>query len=433
MHRLLLTTAILAVCSLSALSDQLPGEEPPSIAERSWALVGARVYVSPTEPVIEHGVILVQGETIKAVGQMDSVHLPANIEKLDCSGLTITAGFWNSHVHFVQRKWANAQAIPAAELSEQMESMLTRWGFTSVFDIGSDWENTRQLRNRIESGEIPGPRIRSTGVILFPKGGAPEPRILDVVGTMRIQFPDVTEPAEASAAAKKLLDAGTDGIKVYAASLGWPPVLLPQRAIEAAAHEAHLRGKPVFAHPHTREGLMAAVQGGADILAHSIPNAGQLDDPTIALMKSNNIALIPTLKLWRHELRNERTSQREQFVKVGVDQVRSWVKAGGSVLFGTDVGYMDDYDATEEYELMAQAGMDARQILASLTTSPAERFGDSKRIGRIAPGYVADLVVLDKDPSRDARAFADVRYTVRDGRVIFRAKDVRTCDFRPLP
>jgi hypothetical protein len=128
-----------------------------------------------------------------------------------------------THVHFVQRKWANAQAIPAAELSEQMQSMLTRWGFTSVFDIGSDWENTRQLRNRIESGEIPGPCIRSTGVILFPKGGAPEPRILDVVGTMRIQFPEVTEPAEASAAAKKLLDAGTDGIKMVARDGVEPP------------------------------------------------------------------------------------------------------------------------------------------------------------------------------------------------------------------
>jgi hypothetical protein len=65
------------------------------------------------------------------------VHLPVGIGKLDCSGLTITAGFWNSHVHFVQRKWANIQAIPAAELSEQMVDMITRWGFPSGFDIGS--------------------------------------------------------------------------------------------------------------------------------------------------------------------------------------------------------------------------------------------------------------------------------------------------------
>jgi imidazolonepropionase-like amidohydrolase len=181
----------------------------------------------------------------------------------------------------------------------------------------------------------------------------------------------------------------------------------------------------VFAHPQNREGLTAAVNGGADILAHSIPNAGQLDDDTITLMKKAGVAVIPTLKLWSYELLSDRASQRKQFVKAGVDQVRAWVAAGGTVLFGTDVGYMHDYDTTAEYELMAQAGMDVRQILASLTTAPAERFGDSKRVGRIAPGFAADLAVLDGDPAEDVRAFAAVHYTVRDGKVIYKKAVVR--------
>ena len=412
--------ALVALSILLPLCDQLVGQDR-SPAGHSWVLVGGTVYVSPAEPPIKNGVVVIQGNRIAAVGRVGSVKLPADIEKLDCSGLTIMAGFWNSHVHFIQRKWANVETIPAVELSEQMTDMITRWGFTSVFDIGSAWENTRRLRDRIESGEIPGPRIRSTGEILFPKGGVPEPRILDVTGTMRIQLPEVQEPAEASAAAKKLLDAGADGIKVYAATLGRPTVFLPQSAIEAAAREAHARGKPVFAHPQNRQGLMAAVQGGADILAHSIPNAGQLDDVTIALMKNKGIAVIPTLKLWKYELQSDRTSQGEQFVKAGVDQVRSWVNAGGAVLFGTDVGYMHDYDTTEEYELMAQAGMNVRQILASLTTAPAQQFGESKHLGQIAPGFTADLVVLNGDLSKDVRAFAAVRYTIRDGRPIYKA------------
>jgi imidazolonepropionase-like amidohydrolase len=385
----------------------------------SWALVGGTVYVNPTDSPIKDGAILIRSGAIAAVGRRASVQLPAGIQKLNCSGLTITAGFWNSHVHFVERKWANVQTIPAAELSEQMADMVTRWGFTSVFDIGSAWENTRRLRDRIESGEVPGPRIRSTGEILFPKGGAPELRILDVTGTMRIKFPEVTEPAEASAQAKKLLDSGVDGIKVYAASLGSSTVLLPQSAIEAAAHEAHAIGKPVFAHPHTRQGLMAAVHGGVDILAHGIPNAGQLDDATLTEMKEKRIAIVPTLKLWRYELQSDRTSQGQQFVRTAVDQLRSWVTAGGTVLFGTDVGYMHDYDTAEEFGLMAQSGMDARQILASLTTTPAERFGDSRRVGRVAQGFAADLVVLDRDPFRDVRAFAVVRYTIRNGKIIY--------------
>jgi hypothetical protein len=79
---------------------------------------------------------------------------------------------------------------------------------------------------------------------------------------------------------------------------------MPQNAIEAAAHEAHMRDKSVFAHPQTRDGLLAAVHGGADVLAHSVPNAVQLDDATLTLMKKAGIAVIPTLKLWKHELRN---------------------------------------------------------------------------------------------------------------------------------
>ena len=91
------------------------------------------------------------------------------------------------------------------------------------------------------------------------------------------------------------------------------------------------------------------------------------------------------------------------------------------MLFGTDVGYMNDYDPTEEYVLMADAGMTFRQILASLTTAPAERFGVSNR-GRIASGFAADLTVLRSNPADDIRAFGSVAYSIRNGNVIFRAQ-----------
>jgi predicted amidohydrolase YtcJ len=89
-----------------------------------------------------------QGGTIAAVGSRASIKLPTGTETLDCSGLTITAGFWNSHVHFFERKWANAAAIPAPELGRQLRDMLTRYGFTSAFDLSSLWENTRRIYDR---------------------------------------------------------------------------------------------------------------------------------------------------------------------------------------------------------------------------------------------------------------------------------------------
>jgi imidazolonepropionase-like amidohydrolase len=84
---------------------------------------------------------------------------------------------------------------------------------------------------------------------------------------------------------------------------------------------------------------------------------------------------------------------------------------------------MSDYDPVEEYALMAEAGMNFRQILASLTTAPAERFGESSRRGRITAGLAADIVVLSGDPAKDVRAFAAVRYAIRGGRVIYQARN----------
>jgi imidazolonepropionase-like amidohydrolase len=83
---------------------------------------------------------------------------------------------------------------------------------------------------------------------------------------------------------------------------------------------------------------------------------------------------------------------------------------------------MGEYDPSDEYTLMAEAGMTPRQILASLTTAPCEKFGESARRGRVAVGMAADLVVFDSNPLRDVRAFAAVRYTIRDGKIIARRK-----------
>ncbi|HEY8182899.1 MAG TPA: amidohydrolase family protein [Thermoanaerobaculia bacterium] len=358
------------------------------------ALVGGTVYVDCD--TVRDATVLIDGETIAAVGG----DIPANANVIDCAGLTITAGFWNSHVHFFERKWANAASIPAPELAHQLEQMLTRYGFTSVFDIGSMWSNTRIIRDRIESGEVPGPRIRSTGEGLVPIGGNPSDVVLNMMGVMKTTLPEV---GDAAAATKKLLAAGVDGIKIFVSSPSGATI--PEAEIRAAVDEAHRVNKLVFAHPNTGADVTAAIRAGVDIIAHTTPRSGAWD-----AMPARGVALTPTLLLWKHFLRHDRTSTQEQMVKTAIAQLRAWIAAGGTILFGTDLGAVD-YDPSEEYALMAGAGMSFRQILASLTTAPAERFGASKS-GRIAVGCQADIVAFKSDP-------ADVRYTLRDGRVIY--------------
>jgi imidazolonepropionase-like amidohydrolase len=386
------------------------------------ALTGGTIYVSPTEEPIRDGVALIQRGQIAAVDSRALVPLPQTVQTLNCSGCTIAAAFWNSHVHFFERKWANAAAIPAPEVGRQLQDMLTRYGFTSVFDLSSMWENTRRLRGRIESGEVAGPRIRSTGEGLVPPGALPSEQVLNIMGVMKTPLPEIADAAQAAAASRKLLDEGVDGIKLFASSPRGAS--LPESAFQAASDEAHRLGKPVFVHPNTGADVLAAVRGGVDVIAHTTPHSGPWDETTVAAMKERGVALTPTLTLWKYYARHDRISAQEQVAATAIGQLRAWLAVGGTVLFGTDLGAVD-YDPSEEYALMAEAGMSFRQILASLTTAPAGRFGESNQLGRIAAGFRADLVVLKDDPSRNIRALAAVQYTLRAGKIIFRASE---CD-----
>ena len=132
-------------------------------------------------------------------------------------------------------------------------------------------------------------------------------------------------------------------------------------------------------------------------------------------MLERRVALTPTLTLWKYYLRHDRVSVQERMVETALGQLRAWVAASGQVLFGTDLGAVE-YDPSEEYALMAAAGMSFRQILESLTTAPAARFGLDGRVGRVAAGCDADLAVFEGHPPA-----SKVRYTLRAGRVIYRA------------
>jgi imidazolonepropionase-like amidohydrolase len=387
-------------------------------SKRFSALVGATIHISPTEEPIRDGIVLIQGEKIVSVGHRAQMQFPETAHVLDCFGLTITAGLCNSHVHFFERKWADVAKIPTPELTRQLQDMLTRYGFTTVFDIGSVWENTRRLRDRIDSCEILGPRIRSTGEGLVPVGGLPSDQVLGMMGVMKLPAPEIADAAQAADAARKLIDAGVDGIKLFASAPRSTP--LPESAIRAAADEAHRAGKPVFVHPNNATDVLTAVRGGVDIIAHTTPHSGPWDETLLAAMKEHRVALTPTLTLWKYYMRHDRLSAQEQVTNTEVTQLRAWLAAGGEVLFGTDLGAVE-YDPSEEYALMAQAGMSFRQILASLTTAPAQRFGDAEKVGRVAAGLQADLVVFEKDPAANVSSLASVKYTLRAGKIIYRA------------
>lgn len=389
---------------------------PPLLAEEReapLALVGARIYPAPDALPIFEGTIVAAGGKIVAVGPRDEVAIPAGAERLDCDGLVITAGFQNSHVHFTEEAWADAAQQPAGDLASRLEAMLIRRGFTTVVDTGSLLGNTLALRRRIESSEIAGPRILTAGTPLYPPDGVPfyvrETLPEEIVAIL----PQPMSADQAAAVVERQIRDGADLIKLFTGSwVARGKVLpMPEQIASAAAAAAHRHGTIVYSHASNVAGLEVALGAGVDVLAHALDDTRGLTPEHLRRMREQDMALVPTLKLFAED----------RWLFEIFDQVRDYARAGGVLLFGTDVGYLTDYDPTAEYVLMASAGLGWREILASLTTSPAALMGEGSRRGTIAAGMDADLVVLAVDPVRDVRAFADVRYVIRAGRVIYSA------------
>lgn len=142
-------------------------------ASPALVLKGAKIYPSPEAEVIPNGVVILRNGKIESVGKLGSVEIPGGATINDCTGMVVTAGFQNSHVHFIEPKWNHAGTQPAARLSAQLMTMFTIYVFTTVVDTGSIFDNTSKLRARIESGEVIGPRIITPVPTLFPPNGLP--------------------------------------------------------------------------------------------------------------------------------------------------------------------------------------------------------------------------------------------------------------------
>ena len=413
--------AALATAAVLAAACGAAPVTTPAAGAHVLALVGGRVLPSPQAAAIPDGVVLVEDALITAVGPRGAVHVPPNARVIDCSGGTVTAGFWNSHVHFTGAAFRAVTTLPAESVAAALRAMLTSYGVVHVVDTGSDLQNTLALRRRIESGEVPGPSILTAGAGFAPAGWSP-------FYILPAKIPELMRP-EDSVLIDAALGRGGDIVKLFTGSWATPRsiVVMPVDVVRAAVEVGHRHGKLVFAHPSNSAGARVAVEGGVDVLAHTFPaslDGSPWDRALPALMKERGMALIPTLKLWPYEL--GRAGLAADLVDLvlgnGVAQTRAFADLGGQLLFGTDVGYMTDYDPTDEFVYLERAGLAPAKILAMLTTAPAARFGRA-RTGRLAPGLAADIVVLDGDPMQDVRAFAKVRTTMRDGRLLYGASE----------
>lgn len=388
----------------------------------AFAIRAGKIYPAPDTSPIENCAVIIRDGRIAAL-ETDAASI-SGLRTIDASGATVTAGFWNSHVHIFTHELLHADQRSDAELSQTLTLMLNRWGFTSVFDVASILANTNNIRQRIRAGAVLGPNILTVGEPFFPLNGTPI-YIRQFLRSENLSFPEIASVEQAATQAQRQIDEGADGLKLFAGAIvGGPVGVLPMsldvaRAIVEVAHRA---GKPVFAHPSNMAGLNVSIESGVDILTHAAAMAGPWGPDLITRLRAHNIALTPTLELF--EIDRLPSDSREAIahdVQLVQAQMAAYAQAGGEVLFGTDVGYTQAFDTRREFALMQNAGFDFRAILTSVTTAPARRYGFAARKGRIAAGMDADLVILDGDPGADIGALSRVRQTLRGGQVIFDA------------
>ena len=384
------------------------------LAKGTLAIEHAQIYVSPTEPVIPDGTVVIHDGLIAAVGA--NVSVPQDAKILPCDHCVVMAGFWNAHVHFTEPKWSMANWKGAAALDAQMKDMLTSRGFTTVVDTGSNPIDTVALRRRVEKGELDGPMIYTAGSGIYPPKGVPFYLRESMPGWMLRLLPQPATPQEAVNVVDTNLKRGADITKLFTGSWVERGKVLPMpiEVAKAAVERTHLNGRLVFSHPSSLAGTEIAIASGVDVLAHAPDDTEGIGPELFARMIKRNMAMIPTLKMFTTTV----TSDPHYMDPIRAE-IKSFHEQGGQLIFGTDVGYMSDYTTEGEFVELGRSGLNAMDVLAMLTVNPVSRLGVSKLKGTVTQGKLADLTVLDADPASDLTNFSKVRMTIRSGKVIW--------------
>lgn len=375
------------------------------------AITHASVYSTPETPVLRDATVVIRNGVIASVGE--HLRVPKGVRTISCEGCVVLAGFWNAHVHFMEPKWNDAAHQPAEKLARQMDDMLSHSGFTTVVDTGSDVENTVALRKRVESGEVSGPRIFTAGLPLFPAHALPY-YLADLPSDFKARLGQPETTADAAEDVAKNRAAGADIVKLFTGSIVGANRITPMRVdiAHAAVVEGHQHGQLVFSHATNLEGTNVAIDAGVDVLAHTPEVTEGINDAMLQQIIGRHMTIVTTLMLFSRD--------------DGIEKIRAldarFHHLGGRLVYGTDTGFLTDYDQAEEFRQLTQAGFTFRDILTMLTTAPAELFHLSRDEGEVLPGMRGDLTILSQDPqSRDPASFTKVRYTIRAGKVIWDA------------
>ena len=404
----------------------------PAAAETIVVHAG-RLIADPERPATGPSTITVTDGRITAVAA-GLQPPPAGARLVDLSTRTVLPGLIDTHVHLVSNPgepfWSEAVNSDEYHALIGAHNALTtlRAGFTTVRDLGSGRLNGYALRRAVDEGLLPGPRILAAGTSLSVIGGHGDvagyrPEVMQALASHNI----CTGEDQCAARVRELAKFGADAVKFHATGgvLSQGDKALGQaftdREMKAIVETAHEVGLKTAAHAHADAGIAAAVRAGVDSIEH-----GTFAGPaTIRLMKEKGTSFVPTLMAFtgiRERLgKGIYTAVVESKVRMTLSEVGKAARlaraAGVPVVFGTDAGVFEHGRNAQEFaQLVELVGMTPAEALASATTGAAKLLGLEREIGRIAPGYSADLVAVEGDPLKDVRVLERVNFVMVRGR-----------------
>jgi imidazolonepropionase-like amidohydrolase len=416
---------VFLLCSAAALAQR----------ESLVALKAARLFDGKASSLTAPGLVVVSGSRIVQVGGMP----PASAKVIDLGDATLLPGFMDAHTHlsfnaqeFTPAGRSIAQGRTTAEFTLQAAENARKTllaGFTTVRDLGASDYIDVGLRNAIQRGLTPGPRILSAVRGLGTSGGHCDPTTGYRPGFLPEPGPQqgvANSPDEFRAAVRYMVKAGADVIKVCATggvlSLNndVDSSQLTQAELNALVDEAHAKGRKAAAHAHGDEGARRAILAGID----SIEHGSFLKEETLDLMKQRGTRFVPTL----HAL-DSIMEGLKQGVQMDPRNVAKARKAGDSIMatfrravekgvviaFGTDAGVGAHGTNAREFRLMVQAGMPPIQALKSATSVDAELFGIAAETGTLESGKLADIVAVPGDPLADITSTERVFFVMKEG------------------
>jgi imidazolonepropionase-like amidohydrolase len=430
--------ALCLALTLTAVAQEHEEESAPRPALHAFTAIRAGTLIDGKSDTPRHDqIILIRGNRIDSVSDAATTKIPAGAAMVDLSHATVLPGLIDSHTHIFLQGEDPAEggydvnilkyplALRAARATVSARRALEQ-GFTTLRDLETEGAGYGDvgIKQAIEGGYIPGPRLFVVTLAISTTGGYPlEGYAPELKMPKGVQIIDGS--VEARKAAREQLDHGADWIKVYMTHRSWlgkngelvsqPTLTLEE--IKAIVDETHGWGKKVACHAYNGIGLQRALDGGCDSIEHGL----QMTDAQIAQMVKQGTWYCPTLSVYYYDwaAADTPTGQRDRLrTSLHEPTFRKALQAGVKIVFGTDMGGIPWTEPiAQEFPRMVEFGMSPMDAIKSATSRAAEMLDMSGQIGVVAPGAFADIVAVPGDPLRDITQLGRVQFVMKDGKV----------------